>query len=266
MQSSKKANPIPANDNVKRRGRSSWPLQELFNRGELGVNELQNRARWHAAQRFKREHDAASGDRIEESASGDWRELMLMMLETDEEVAIQHLGPNDGPAVLNDDNELQDNGTSRLPGVVDNAGFNPHRDLPAAAHEIYDRQVIALAADVLGYSYPVLAAMVLRSWNLQQVGETEGARDPASARGVGKGMMRMALSDLVDFYTKLDRLDESGVPTTLIWPLVGTPAWQFAEMPDIRWKRGTTSGVVEYPGNESVSVVSDAMGYRVDAA
>jgi hypothetical protein len=89
----------PANDNKVTRGRTTWPLQELYNRGELGVNETENRARWAAVQRFKRQHDAVKGDRIDDGVAADWRELMLIMTETDEAVAMSPIGENDGPSV-----------------------------------------------------------------------------------------------------------------------------------------------------------------------
>jgi hypothetical protein len=159
----------------------------------------------------------------------------------------------------------QDSGSTKQAEVVDFAGFNPFRDLPSAAHEVNDRQVVALAADVLGYSYPVLTAAVLRDWNLQMIGETEGSRDAASARALGKGMLRMALRDLTDFYVKLDRAESHAEPSKSLWPLVGTPAWLHAEMPDIRWKRGTTAPVIQWPVPGDYGA-NDNPKYSVDAA
>lgn len=258
--------PKAANDN--KRGATAWPLRELYSRGELGINEMQNRSRWAAAQRFKKMHDLVSGEQGEDSAVGDWRELAWQITSMSEIETMVPLGENDGELGLDDNNEWSDAGTSKAHEVVDNAGFNPFRDLPPAAADVNAKQEVALAASVLGSSYPVLMAAVVRSWTLQAIGETEGSKDAASARAIGKGMLRLSLQHLVDFFLKLDRIALDGTPTNLVWPMVGTPAWRFAEMPDIRWKRETTKADPLWRTSHRAHPLAAANGvwHSVDAA
>lgn len=259
--------PKAANDNQKR-GATAWPLRELYSRGELGINEMQNRTRWAAAQRFKKMHDLVSGEQGEDSAASDWRELAWEITSISEIATIVPLGENDGELELDDNNEWSDPGTSNAFEVVDNAGFNVFRDLPPAANDVNSKQEVALAASVLGSSYPVLVAGIMRNWTLQMIGETEGTKDAASARAMGKGLLRLSLQHLVDFFLKLDRMETDGAPTALLWPLVGTPAWQFAEMPDIRWKREVTKPDPLWRTSHRVHPLAAANGvwHSVDAA
>ncbi len=225
-----------------KRGPTGWPLHGLFARGELGISEIENRRHWQAAQRFKQTYEYSAepipNDREE------WRDLMLPLtadadaLDGGEDMAPL---PDDSVADHDDDGEWNDAGTAALGNVVDCSAFDAFRDTPAPGEEISAKQTLALAATALGPAYPVVVAAVCRGWNLQQIGETEVeiGSNAATARGVGKGMLRIALRSLTAFWLAFDRHVE-GTPLIRTWPLVATPAWLFADMPDIRWRRGTT--------------------------
>ena len=206
----------------------SYPLKEMFQRGELGINEIENRRHWFDAQRFKQIHfDAREPDN-----SGDnWRELMsefhegfgnfLTSFATDEGLR------------LSDDMEFEDSETPAHCEAVDNAGWNPYRDLAPHVRPLYAQQVVSLMIDVLGSDYEVLCAAIERSWTRKQIGETEGYTDRASASGCGTGMLRSALRNLSRFYVSLDRLEERGERPPDMWPLVGAYTW-----PPVRYTPG----------------------------
>ncbi|MDG4854064.1 MULTISPECIES: hypothetical protein [unclassified Mesorhizobium] len=228
-------NPVAANDN--RRGPTGWPLREQFNRGELGISEAENRRHFFAAGRFRRDYEVA-GAYQEDRADEDWRELLL---EATHLAGFVPIGENGNTIVFDEAAGDWKDGGEIISDVVDNGGFNLFRDLPYAAGSIQARQVIALAADVLGSCYPIIVAGACRNWTLLQLGETEAdiGSPPATLRSIGKGLLRVALRDLSAFYVKLDRA-EAGEATQPTWPLVGTPAWRFADMPTPAWRRGET--------------------------
>jgi hypothetical protein len=91
--------------------------------------------------------------------------------------------------------------------------------------------------DVLASDYPILMAAIDRNWTARDIGETEGYKDRVTAAACGKGMLRGSLKKLTTFFLSLDRVEIDGHPHKVVWPLVGTQAWIFAEMPDVRWKR-----------------------------
>lgn len=221
-----------------KRGPTGWPLRELFARGELGISEIENRRHWEACLRFKRAH-VYSAEPVPSDAE-DWRDLMLPVAATADVQPLEPL-PADTASVRDDDGEWVDGGTASLGNVVDCSAFDAYRDIPPPGEEISAKQTIALAATVLSAEYPIIVAAVCRGWNLQQIGETEVeiGSNGATARSVGKGMLRLALRSLTAFWLAFDRHVE-GTPLIRTWPLVATPAWLFADMPDIRWRRGTT--------------------------
>jgi hypothetical protein len=230
-----------ANDNTPR-----WPFQEMHSRGELGVSEVENRRHWREGKRFKEIYDAAHGDVQEDSAAANWVSLVQPFLRP--EGAVVPIEDGDQGISLSDDGEFEDGGTLPAFEVVDCASFNVFRDLPPAALTTQYKQVVALAADVLGGHYPVLVHLLTKGWTAQMLGETEGFVDRASASACGKGMLRAALRQLSTFFMKLDRLEQEGEPTQCAWRLVGTPAWQFVDVPDVRWKRGSKAWM---PGDET---------------
>lgn len=228
--------PLAANDN--KRGPTAWPLREQFNRGELGISEVENRRHFQAATRFRRDHDVA-GTYRHDDAETDWRELLL---EATHLAGFVPMGENGNTLVLDEDTGLWKDGGEIIMDVVDNGGWNVFRDLPYAAGSIQARQVVALAADVLGSCYPIVVAAACRNWTLLQLGETEAevGSPPASLRSIGKGLLRVALRELSSFYMKMDRAEAGEVKPLPTWPLVGTPAWLFADMPTPAWRRGET--------------------------
>jgi hypothetical protein len=235
--------PRAANDN--RRGRTEWPLREQFNRGELGISEVENRRHFSAATRFRRDHAAANAFQGDDTAELDWRDLLLPATQF---AGFVPMSPDGNLIVF--DQELADwtSGGEVIMDVVDNGGFNVHRDLPYAAGSIQARQVIALAADVLGSCYPIIVAAACRNWTQLQLGETEAeiGSPPATLRSIGKGMLRVALRELASFYLKLDRTESGEAKPKATWPLVGTPAWIFADMPTPAWRRGETASAVMF--------------------
>lgn len=222
-----------------KRGQTGWPLRELFARGELGISEIENRRHWQAVMRFKRTYEYSSEPAP--SCSEDWRDLMLPIAATADVLEAISPLPDDTASVRDDDGEWVDGGTTLLGNGVDCSAFDVYRDIPPPGEEISSKQTLALAATALGPAYPIVVAAVCRGWNLQQIGETEVeiGSNGATARGVGKGMLRLALRSLTAFWLAFDRHVE-GTPLIRTWPLVATPAWLFADMPDIRWRRGTT--------------------------
>ena len=226
---------IAANDNLKpNRG---WPLKEMFEKGDLGINENENRNHWRNAQRFKR---TLSDSRKESDNSAtvldDWRELVDGYLEIHENSLIVEPATDSYSMKNNFDPEFVDSFNDG-PGFVDNSGWNPHRDIAPHAKWLLASQTLALAADVLGSDYPILMAAIDRNWTARDIGEPEGYKDRVTAAACGKGMLRGSLRKLATFFLSLDRVEIDGHPQKAVWPLVGTHAWIFAEMPDVRWKR-----------------------------
>jgi hypothetical protein len=199
----------PANDNRPAR----YHLQEMAQRGELGIHEPENRRHWFDAERLKRDIAISTGELLNDSAANDWREL-----------AAPHIGPEpeslatDTGLILVDDLEFQDSDVPGECAVVDNAEgeCDQIRFLQA-------RQVISLAEDVLGDDYTVLTSAIVNNWTARTIGENEGFMDRASASACGKGMLRSALRNLSRFYLRLDRLEHSGCRPLDVWPLIGTP-------------------------------------------
>ncbi|TIP28251.1 MAG: hypothetical protein E5X67_12010 [Mesorhizobium sp.] len=224
---------LGANDN--RRGPTAWPLREQYNRGELGISEVENRRHFFAASRFRRDHEAA-GTYRDDRAGEDWRELLL---EATHVAGFVPIGENGNTLVFDGEADAWKDGGEIISDVVDNGGFNVFRDLPYAAGSIHARQVIALAADVLGTCYPIVVAAACRNWTLLQLGETEAeiGSPPATLRSIGEGLLRVALRELSAFYVKMDRAEAGETALKPTWPLVGTPAWLFADMPTPAWRR-----------------------------
>jgi hypothetical protein len=227
--------PVPraANDN---KSKSSL-INELFERGELGINETLNRRHFHDAMRFRRDHMLVSGEVTDDDAVDEWRELMPDFFEGYSGFTTT-IEPDQG-LLLDDDMEFSDSKSSAAGEVVDFARWCPMRDLHKPAYRIQAQQAISLAAADLGHSYAILNALLTRSWTLQMIGETEGFKGRASASACGKGMVRSALRDLSKFYLGLDRLESGFEKPIAVWPLVGTSAWLFAESPDAGWKRAS---------------------------
>ncbi|WP_439404754.1 hypothetical protein ACNJX9_25360 [Bradyrhizobium sp. DASA03076] len=212
--------PKPANDNVPAK-LERYHLKEMYERGELGINEMENRRHWFAAQRLKTELAIADGDPVE---ANDWRELRLPFLEGFSG-DISSVDTDDALA-LSDELEFEDTDTPAECGVVDNVD-----DTPTALRILYAREVTDLAADVLGDDFELLRAVIARNWTARMVGETEGFTDRASASACGKGMLRAALRNLSRFYAGLDRLEEKGERPHDRWPLVGTLNWPAVAYP-----------------------------------
>ena len=250
-------NPTHENDNTRRATR--WPFQEQFNRGELGISEPENQRHYSDGLRFLRHYTACLepiADSVPDGITHDWRELFPQIGTTDEAEVITTLGQNDGPLKLSDDMEWVDDGGA-VSEVFDNSGFNVFRDLPSAAQSINHKQIVSLAADVLGGSYPVCVALLVSRFNLLELGETEGLVDPASARSCGKGMMRAAMRDLSAFFRALDRAEADAASLKSLWPLlgerrawsqVGTPTWQSVDAPDMRWRRRDIGPAANFNG------------------
>jgi hypothetical protein len=199
----------------------SYPLKEMYERGDLGINEIENRNHWFASQRFKQIHlNASEPDNNEDN----WRELMSDFYEGCFGNFLTSFAADEGLS-LSDDMEFEDSETPAHCEAVDNAGWNPYRDSEPHVRQIYAQQVVALMADVLGSDYKVLCAAIERSWTSQQIGETEGYTNRGSASACGKGMLRSALRNLSRFYVCLDRLEERGDRPQDVWPLVGTLNW-----------------------------------------
>jgi hypothetical protein len=187
----------------------SYPLKEMYERGELGINEPENRRHWFDSQRFKKVHINARGEPDNDTAQNEWREIMMPFFEGFCDNLVASFGKDVGLG-LSDDMEFEDSSTPSSCEVVDSAGWNPTRDLAPHAHQLYAQQVVALMADVLGSDYKVLCAGIERGWTGREIGETEGFKDRASASACGKGMLRSALRNLSRFYVCLDRLEERG--------------------------------------------------------
>jgi hypothetical protein len=200
--------PQPANDNRHVR----YHLREMAQRGELGINEPENRRHWYDAERFKIDLATSQGEFPNDSAAIDWRELALPYL--GEEMASFD---TDAGLTLNDDGEFVDTDMPGECGVVDNAKGEP--DQIRVLHAL---QLIALAQDVLGHDFKVNKRLVADNWTARMIGEDEGFMDRASASACGKGIIRSALRNLSRFYVGIDRLEESGQRPPDVWPLVGT--------------------------------------------
>jgi hypothetical protein len=225
-------NDRPARNNIVG-GPTTYPLKEIFERGELGINEIENRRHWFDAGRFKQVHSDARGE--PDNSSDDWRELMLEFFEGffDNSVGSFVLDKGTG---LSDDMEFEDSATPAHCEIVDNAGDNPTRDMAPQLRHLFAEQVVALMKDVLGGDYKVLHACIEQGWTARQVGETEGFKDRASASACGKGMIRSALRNLSRFYRCLDRIEERGDRPQDAWPLVGTLNWQPVKYTPARYR------------------------------
>jgi hypothetical protein len=199
-----------------------YPLKEMFERGDLGINEIENRRHWFDSQRFKKVHANARGE--PDNSEDNWRELLQEFFEGYMNNVVTAIDGGDKGLSLSDDMEFEDSATPADFGAVDNAGWSPY-DLAPLAHQSYAQQVVALMADVLGSDYRVLCAAIERGWTSQQIGETEGYTDRGSASACGKGMLRSALRNLSRFYVGLDRLEERGGRPPDVWPLVGAYTW-----------------------------------------
>jgi hypothetical protein len=201
--------PQPSNDNRPAR----YHLRELAQRGELGINEPENRRHWFDAERLKRDIAISTGEPLNNSAANDWRELMMPSVD-DEPVP---LGADADGLTLDDDLEFQDNDAPGHCAVVDNAEgeCDQIRFLEA-------RQIVSLIEDVLGHDYKVLTSAIVKNWTCQMIGEDEGFMNRATASGCGKGMLRSSLRNLSRFYLKLDLL-ESGQRPHDVWHLIGLP-------------------------------------------
>ena len=220
--------PVAANDNVKPAAEPSDPLSEIYERGELGINEPENRQHLFDANRFRRLHDDARGE--PDNSDDNWRELLIEFCEGYFDNTITSLSKDEG-LVLNDDMEFDDTDTPADSGAVDCAAWNPYRDSEPHVRKLYGQQVAALMSSVLGADYDVLEAFIVRRWTARQIGETQGYKDRASASACGKGMIRSALRNLSRFYLGLDRLEERGQRPQDVWPLLGTLNWPVKRTP-----------------------------------
>jgi hypothetical protein len=222
-----------ANDNTPRTPQVRYHLKEMFERGELGTNEPENRVHWFDAERLKKTLSVAKIDDLDDSAAREWRELMPMFLEGFGGL-IESIDSDNGIS-LSDDLEFEDtNGVPAECRVVDNAD-----DTPDAIRILYASQVISLAAEVLGRDFALLRAVIDHNWTTQMIGESEGFTGRATASACGKGMLRAALRNLSRFYIGLDRLEERGERPQDIWPLIGTQNWPpVVYPPTIRWQHG----------------------------
>lgn len=211
-----------------------YPLKELYNRGELGINETENRRHWFDSQRFKQLLIDSRGEQLQATAQDEWRELLMPFLEGFSRDVIGSMTA-DPISTLSDDMEFEDCATVDSCSAVDFARWDVFRDIPPAAQLIQAQQTVALAANVLGSDFPLLCAAIDRGWTARMVGETEGFTDRASASACGKGMIRSALRNLSRFYVGLQRLEWGLEGAKQIWPIVGTDAWRFVELNDHRW-------------------------------
>jgi hypothetical protein len=190
----------------------SDPLKELYERGELGISEPENRRHWFDAQRFRRVHADARGE--PDNSRVDWRELMKEFFEGYFGDSLTGFADADDDLILNDDLEFDDPTTP-----PDGEAVAPH------IGALYGQQVVSLMTEVLGGDYEVLFAAIERRWTNRSLGEREGFTDRASASACGKGMLRGALRNLSRFYVGLDRLEGRGDRPQDVWPLVGTLNW-----------------------------------------
>jgi hypothetical protein len=199
----------PANDNKPAR----YHLREMEQRGELGINEAENRRHAFDAGRLRRDIAISQGEPMNDSAAYDWCELMPPYIGPEPESFATDVG-----LILSDDGEFQDSDVPGECAVVDNAEgeCDQIRFLEA-------RQIVSLAADVLGHDYKVLTSLILDNWTARMIGEDELFMDRTTASACGKGMLRSALRNLSRFYLKLDRLEHSGERPQDVWPLIGTP-------------------------------------------
>jgi hypothetical protein len=216
---------IYANDNRP----PQWPLKILYEKGELGRNEQENRSHWQAAVRFQRDHAIAWGDSIEESAISDWRYLTPDYMELDQHTELQPHDFTDKGLRLDSNREFQDTATFHGNYSVNN--WNPYRDHSSVEDSIRSKQILAHAHQVLGPHFPIICAATARNYTTRMIGETEGYRDPAAAAACGKGMLRCSLRMLVLFYKALDDLEAGVKPPERLWKLVGTPKWTTYERP-----------------------------------
>ena len=188
-------------------GTTNFPLKEMYARGELGINELENRRHSFDAEWFKGVHADARGE--PDNSRDDWREILLDFFEGFFDNLVTSF-ETDGGLCLSDDLEFEDSSTPAHCEVVDNSGWDPTRDLAPHAHQLYAQQTVSLLKDVLGSDYQILCAVIDWGWTAREVGETEGFKDRASASACGKGMIRCALRNLSRFCTSLGRLEERG--------------------------------------------------------
>ncbi|MET4211449.1 hypothetical protein [Bradyrhizobium sp. LA2.1] len=200
--------PQPANNNRPVRQH----LKEMAQRGELGVNEPENRRHAFAAERLKRDIAVSRGEPLNDSAANDWRELRGDYFGE----GIDSLG-SDNEILLSDELEFEDTDAPEQSAVVDNAGTECAQ---VCIHRV--QQVVALAKEVLGDDYGVLESVIVNNWTAQAVGENELFGHRATASACGKGMIRSALRNLARFYDRLDRLELSGDRPIDVWPLIGT--------------------------------------------
>jgi hypothetical protein len=211
----------------------SYPLREMFKRGDLGINEPENRHHWFDAERFKHLHADARGE--PDNSNDNWRELLLEFHEGIFHDIVTSTNADDG-LVLNDDMEFEDTDTPTDYGAVDFSGWQPAKDIAPHVRQLFAQQIVVLQKDVLGADYDVLFAAIERSWTNQQIGETEGYTNRASASACGKGKLRSALRNLSRFYRSLDRIEERGDRPQDAWPLIGTLNWLSVKYPPERYR------------------------------
>lgn len=206
--------PAPANDNRPVR----YHLKEMAQRGDLGVNEPENRRHWFNAERLKRDMATSNGEPLSESASDDWRELAMDYMGE----ALRSFDSDNGLA-LSDDMEFEDGGAPNGGcSVVDNDASEPDGE-----RAIRSKQIIALAVEVLGPDFAVLKSAIQDNWTSRTIGENELFMDRVTAAACGKGMLRSALRNLTRFYDGLDRLEATGERPHDVWPLIGTHSKQY---------------------------------------
>jgi hypothetical protein len=201
----------------------SYPLKEIYERGELGINEIENRCHWFDAERFKRIHADARGE--PDNSEHNWREILLEFFEGYFDNLITSFAGDEGLS-LSDEMEFEDSSTDPAEcEVIDFGSWNASRDLAPHIYQTHAQEIIRLMKDVLGNDYKILSAFIEQGWTARKVGETEGFKDRASASACGKGMLRCALRNLSRFYRCLDRIEERGTRPQDAWPLVGTLNW-----------------------------------------
>jgi hypothetical protein len=203
-------------------------IKEMYERGELGIGEPENRRHWIDSQRFKQMIDNARGE--PDNSNDNWRELHLEFFEGFFGHTLTSLTADEG-LVLGEDMEFDDTDTPADFEAIDGAGWNPFRDSEPHVRELYGKQVASLMSEVLGADYDVLEAFIVRRWTAKEIGETQGYKNRATASACGKGMIRSALRNLSRFVASLDRLEARGQRPQDVWPLVGTLNWPIIYTP-----------------------------------
>jgi hypothetical protein len=103
----------------------TYPVKEMFERGDLGINEIENRNHWFASQRFKHMLACARGE--PDNSEDNWRELLVEFYEGFFDNLVTSFAKDVGLS-LSDDMEFEDSTSPAHCEVVDNAGWQRCRD------------------------------------------------------------------------------------------------------------------------------------------